>query len=418
MTPFERATRRRPPGRQRVLQALAARAHARASTATGSGSRSCTGGSRTTASSCGRRPTLVVAPGPLGRPPRSRRSGCTTAARTARSAARTCRACATCGRARRAARAAAAAPARAARRRSAGASTALRLLASLPWMALYDVAWARRGARAPRRAAAARSPPRRLVGRRRVGQRVPLPGRVPRRAQAPRAGGGGRRRRLDRRADAERCARVARGEAAVVRRADGRPRAAGGRDLAAERALRRGDRGPLRRAPGWAQAIVADHEAGHDVVGGPVRNAAHRASATGRRSSSSTPTSWSRPGGAVPGLPGMNVSYDRRAIEAMRRCSTRAAGSRGCTRTCSEGVRVLGRPRRRARPRHALRLPQFVSQRWHYARSHAGARNPELGLKRALYFFGSPLIVPLMYLRIARAVPPARYRRDSSRRAR
>ena len=47
---------------------------------------------------------------------------------------------------------------------------------------------------------------------------------------------------------------------------------------------------------------------------------------------------------------------------------------------------------------------EFVSQRYHYSRSYAGLRNPELGRKRVLYALGSPLLVPLAYLRIARNV--------------
>ena len=45
---------------------------------------------------------------------------------------------------------------------------------------------------------------------------------------------------------------------------------------------------------GWADRIVAAHEAGHSVVGGSIRNVAtYRASATGPRSSASTAATWS-----------------------------------------------------------------------------------------------------------------------------
>jgi hypothetical protein len=56
---------------------------------------------------------------------------------------------------------------------------------------------------------------------------------------------------------------------------------------------------------------------------------------------------------------------------------------------------------------------EFSSQRYHYARSHAGMRNPELGRRRVVYFFGSPLIVPLAYSRIARSIlRKRRHRRE------
>ena len=49
-------------------------------------------------------------------------------------------------------------------------------------------------------------------------------------------------------------------------------------------------------------------------------------------------------------------------------------------------------------------IREFLSQRYHYSRSHAGMRNQELGWKRWVYFGGSPLLVPLLYYRIARNV--------------
>jgi hypothetical protein len=47
---------------------------------------------------------------------------------------------------------------------------------------------------------------------------------------------------------------------------------------------------------------------------------------------------------------------------------------------------------------------EFLSQRFHYARSYAGMRNPELGWKRVLYAGGSPLLIPLVSYRILRNV--------------
>jgi hypothetical protein len=47
---------------------------------------------------------------------------------------------------------------------------------------------------------------------------------------------------------------------------------------------------------------------------------------------------------------------------------------------------------------------EFLSQRYHYSRSHAGMRNAELGWRRIVYALGSPALVPLLYTRIARNV--------------
>ena len=60
---------------------------------------------------------------------------------------------------------------------------------------------------------------------------------------------------------------------------------------------------------------------------------------------------------------------------------------------------------------------EFVSQRYHYSRSYAGMRNEELGRKRVLYALGSPLLVPLAYMRIARNVRARPSYRPAFRRA-
>lgn len=47
---------------------------------------------------------------------------------------------------------------------------------------------------------------------------------------------------------------------------------------------------------------------------------------------------------------------------------------------------------------------EFAGQRYHYSRAHAGMRNRELGRRRVVYLAGSPLLVPLLYARMARHV--------------
>jgi hypothetical protein len=102
----------------------------------------------------------------------------------------------------------------------------------------------------------------------------------------------------------------------------------------------------------------------------------------------------------------MNVSYDRRAIETMQPLLDEGRWESWLhPHLAEEGFEFWADPD--VVLDHIMRfdVPFFLSQRWHYARSHAGARNPEMGLKgRLVYFLGSPLIVPLMYLRTARAV--------------
>ncbi|MGI8593482.1 MAG: glycosyltransferase [Solirubrobacteraceae bacterium] len=155
----------------------------------------------------------------------------------------------------------------------------------------------------------------------------------------------------------------------------------------------------------WSRAIVAAHEAGYPVVGGPVRNAAGRLRDWAAFFVEYADFMEPLNAGEVPGLTGMNVSYDRHAIEAMQPLLDEGRWESWLhPHLASEGMRFRADPA--IALDHIMRFDVsfFVSQRYHYARSHAGARNPELGIKRIAYLGGSPLIVPLMYARTARAV--------------
>jgi len=155
----------------------------------------------------------------------------------------------------------------------------------------------------------------------------------------------------------------------------------------------------------WSRAVVSAHEAGYPVVGGPVRNAAPRLRDWAAFFVEYADFMEPLPAGEVPGLTGMNVSYDRRAIEAMQPLLDQGRWESWLhPHLAGEGMRFRADPA--IALDHVMRFDVsfFVSQRYHYARSHAGARNPELGIKRIAYLGGSPLIVPLMYTRTARAV--------------
>ena len=157
---------------------------------------------------------------------------------------------------------------------------------------------------------------------------------------------------------------------------------------------------------GWAQALLDQHAAGHGVVGGPIRNGATRR----LRDWAPFFVEYSEhmdpfPDGPVESLTGMNVSYDRGALASMKplldegrwetwlhpHLEREGYGFHSDSRALLYHVKDFG-------------FAEFLSQRWHYARSHAGMRNAELGIKRIVYTLGSPLIVPMMYRRIARSV--------------
>lgn len=157
---------------------------------------------------------------------------------------------------------------------------------------------------------------------------------------------------------------------------------------------------------GWSRRLVEAHEAGHPVVGGAVRNVK-----TGRlRDWAAFFCEYSEhmeplPAGPAPSLPGMNVSYDRRAIASMEPLLREGAWESwlhphlqrdGFELFCADGATI----------EHAkdFGLREFLSQRWHYSRSHAGMRNRLLGPRRVVYALGTPLLVPLLSWRIARNV--------------
>ena len=165
----------------------------------------------------------------------------------------------------------------------------------------------------------------------------------------------------------------------------------------------------------WAERLLASHRAGADVVGGPVRNGATErvrdwAAFLCEYSEFTEPVQ----SGRTDALVGMNVSYSREAIDAMD-----ALLSEGRWETwlhphlLREGFTLHSEPAAPVDHVKDFGIREFASQRYHYARSHAGMRNPELGPRRVIYFFGSPLIVPLMYSRIARSVlSKGRHRRE------
>ena len=171
--------------------------------------------------------------------------------------------------------------------------------------------------------------------------------------------------------------------------------------------------------PGWAPGILAAHAAGHSVVGGPIRNVRTRrlrdwAAFFCEYSAFMEPLD----GGVAGGLPGMNVSYDRQALAAID--DLLRAGhweSWLHPRLQERGFQLWCDPEIVLEHAKDFGFVEFVSQRYHYSRSYAGMRNTQLGWKRILYALGSPLLVPLAYMRIARNVRTRPAYRRAFRRA-
>jgi hypothetical protein len=164
---------------------------------------------------------------------------------------------------------------------------------------------------------------------------------------------------------------------------------------------------------GWATRLVAAHEQGHAVVGGSIRNFPHRRI----RDWSAFFCEYSRymepaPAGQVDDLPGMNVSYDRRALEAIDDLLREGRWESWLhARLLERGFELWCEPEAVLDHAKDFGFREFLSQRYHYSRSYAGMRNPELGRKRLLYALGAPLIAPLMYWRIVKNVRARRRHR-------
>jgi hypothetical protein len=158
--------------------------------------------------------------------------------------------------------------------------------------------------------------------------------------------------------------------------------------------------------PPWGGRLAAAHAAGHGVVGGPIRNVATRrirdwAAFFCEYSAVMEPM----PAGPVQGLPGMNVSYDRRALEAIEDLLRDGRWESWLhPRLQERGFDLWCEPDAVVEHDKGFELGEFLSQRYHYSRSYAGMRNPELGRRRLLYALGTPLLVPLLFGRMGRNV--------------
>jgi hypothetical protein len=151
--------------------------------------------------------------------------------------------------------------------------------------------------------------------------------------------------------------------------------------------------------------MLAGHRAGYSVVGGPIRNGAGRirdwAAFLFEYSAYLEPQKL----GVVTDLPGMNVSYDRKAIAAIDDLLRAAKWESWLHARLSDcGFELYVTPDATIDHVMDFGFRYFLAQRFHYARAFAAMRNDDLGWKRLAYSVISPMIVPLVYARIARNV--------------
>lgn len=165
---------------------------------------------------------------------------------------------------------------------------------------------------------------------------------------------------------------------------------------------------------GWEEALVGNGESAA-AVGGPIRN---RSDARVRDwagflfeySAFLEPVER----GPARRLPGMNVCYDRRAIDAMADLLREGKWESWLhARLHERGFELCCEPDAVIEHDMDFGMREFAAQRFHYARSYAAMRNPDLGRRRPLYVLTAPLLIPLLYARVAANVLRAgRHRRE------
>jgi glycosyltransferase involved in cell wall biosynthesis len=157
--------------------------------------------------------------------------------------------------------------------------------------------------------------------------------------------------------------------------------------------------------PGWAEGLLAAHRAGYSVVGGPIHNGAGRVRDWAAFLFEYSTYMEPQQAGAVPDLPGMNVSYDRRALDAIEDLLRAAKWESWLhARLVDRGFVLFATPEATLDHVKDFGIREFFAQRFHYARAYAAMRNDDLKWKRVAYAVTAPAIVPLVYARIARNV--------------
>lgn len=158
-------------------------------------------------------------------------------------------------------------------------------------------------------------------------------------------------------------------------------------------------------APGWLATIDRARRGGHRVIGGAVENG-----------SVERVVDWAAffceyarfmpplKGGEVDEVTGNNVVYDRATLAGLGPLDASWEFFLHA-RLKEQGVRFFCEPDLLVSHRKEFGFRYFLSQRFHYSRSFAGMRLVGApGWKRAAYALATPLLPPVLFARIARAV--------------
>lgn len=112
------------------------------------------------------------------------------------------------------------------------------------------------------------------------------------------------------------------------------------------------------------------------------------------------------PEGEYADLPGNNIAYRRTALLPNADALNEGKWESWVNdRLVQSGHRLVSTNRMVVKHCKGFRLGEFLQQRWHFGRSYAGMRNPDLGpLKRAVYGVGSSILPFLLTLRATKLI--------------
>lgn len=159
--------------------------------------------------------------------------------------------------------------------------------------------------------------------------------------------------------------------------------------------------------PGWARALLAQLDLGHDVVGGSVDNAA-----------TTTLLDWATflceyshclpplEEGSVSWLTGNNVVYRRSLLEKYRAVYEEGKWENRLHDAMRDaGTKLVCRPEIVVGHKKHYTFGEYFSQRYLYSRSYAGARAKGAPFsKRMIWGFGSFLLPPVLFYRTVKRI--------------
>jgi len=161
-----------------------------------------------------------------------------------------------------------------------------------------------------------------------------------------------------------------------------------------------------RVEPGWASALIEAHRGPWGAVGGPVENGKEGLINWAVYFCEYAAYMAPLAEGETDDLPGNNIAYKRPHLLRHARVLDQGKWESWVNdRLRADGVPIAATNTMVVRHIKEFRLGNFLSQRFHFARSYAGMRRPDQSpARRLVYGFGSAALPLLLSARVARTV--------------